>query len=69
MWPIRAALHLPLDVSLAAMKDVVPPSLEVFAPLRKSLGGDRVAIFFEIYSGQRTLFAPRGLANPSPRER
>jgi len=47
MWPIRAALHLPLDVYLAAMKEPVPPSPEVFGPLRKSLGGDRVAIFFE----------------------
>jgi NAD(P)H-dependent FMN reductase len=47
MWPVRGALHLPLEVYLAAMKEPVPPNPEVFAPLKKSLVGDRVALFFD----------------------
>jgi NAD(P)H-dependent FMN reductase len=47
MWPIRGALHIPLDVYLAAMKEPVPPNPQVFAPLRTSFGGDRVAMFFD----------------------
>jgi NAD(P)H-dependent FMN reductase len=47
MWPIRGALHLPLDVYLAAMKEPVPPNPEIFAPLKKVFGTDRVALFFD----------------------
>jgi NAD(P)H-dependent FMN reductase len=46
MWPIRSALHLPLDVYLAAMKEPIPPNPQVFAPLRNHFG-DRVAMFFD----------------------
>ncbi|HEY4188152.1 MAG TPA: NAD(P)H-dependent oxidoreductase [Polyangia bacterium] len=46
MWPIKAALHLPLEVYLAAMKEPVPPNPQVFEPLRKGFG-DRVAMFFD----------------------
>jgi NAD(P)H-dependent FMN reductase len=59
MWPIRHAIHLPLDVYLAAMKEPVPPNPQVFAPL-KNMFGDRVAMFFDdlLWSG-RALKAAR----------
>jgi NAD(P)H-dependent FMN reductase len=47
MWPIKSALHLPLDVYLAAMKEPIPPNPQVFEPLRKTFGVDRVAQFFD----------------------
>lgn len=47
MWPIRAAIHLPLEVYLAAMKEPIPPNPAVFDPMRKTLGGDRIAQFFD----------------------
>jgi NAD(P)H-dependent FMN reductase len=47
MWPIRSALHLPLEVYLAAMKEPIPPNPQVFEPLRKTFGVDRVAQFFD----------------------
>ena len=47
MWPIRTAMHLPREVYLAAMKEPVPPNPEVFAPLKKSRGVDRVALFLD----------------------
>jgi hypothetical protein len=46
MWPIKTSLHLPLEVYLAAMKEPVPPNPQLFEPLKKGLGGDRVAAFF-----------------------
>jgi len=46
MWPIKTALHIPVDVYLAAMKQPIPPDPQVFEPLKKSPFGDRVAMFF-----------------------
>jgi hypothetical protein len=45
--PKRRALHLPVDVYLAAMKEPIPPNPRVFEPLRKTFGIDRVAQFFD----------------------
>ena len=48
MWPIRTAIHMPeRDVYFAAMKEPVPPNPEVFAPLKKVRGIDRVALFLD----------------------
>ena len=47
MWPIKSALPLPLDVYFAAMKEPIPPNPAVFEPLRKHLGVDQVARFFD----------------------
>jgi NAD(P)H-dependent FMN reductase len=47
MWPIRTALHIPTDVYLAAMKEPIPPNPDVFAPLKKARGIDRVALFLD----------------------
>ena len=47
MWPIRTAIHIPTDVYLAAMKEPVPPNPEVFAPLKKARGIDRVTLFLD----------------------
>jgi NAD(P)H-dependent FMN reductase len=46
MWPIRSAIHVPLDIYLAAMKEPIPPNPAVFAPLKNHFG-DRVAMFFD----------------------
>ena len=48
--PKRRALHLPVDVYLAAMKEPIPPIPpipQIFEPLRKTFGIDRVAQFFD----------------------
>ena len=60
LWPIRSALHLPLDVYLAVLKEPVPPNPEIFAPLKKTFGVDRVALFLDdlLWSG-RALKAAR----------
>jgi hypothetical protein len=55
MWPIMRALHLPVEVYFAAMKEPIPPNPEVFEPLRKHLGVDHVARFFD-----DLLWATRG---------
>jgi NAD(P)H-dependent FMN reductase len=47
MWPIKQAIHIPVDVYLAGMKEPVPPNPQVFAPLKQSPFGDRVAMFFD----------------------
>jgi NAD(P)H-dependent FMN reductase len=47
MWPIKTALHIPVDVYLAAMKQPIPPDPQVFEPLKKGPFGDRVAMFFD----------------------
>jgi len=60
MWPIRNAIHLPLDVYLAAMKESVPPNPAVFAPLKSVFGTDRVAMFLdELLWAGRALKAAR----------
>jgi len=60
MWPIRHAIHLPLDVYIAAMKEPVPPNPAVFAPLRSVFGVDRVAMFLdELLWAGRVLKAAR----------
>jgi NAD(P)H-dependent FMN reductase len=61
LWPIRPALHLPVDVYLGAMKEPVPPNPEIFAPLKKTFGVDRVALFFDdLLWAARALKAARG---------
>jgi NAD(P)H-dependent FMN reductase len=59
MWPIRHAIHVPLDVYLAAMKEPVPPNPAVFAPIKNQFG-DRVAMFLdELLWAGRALKAAR----------
>jgi NAD(P)H-dependent FMN reductase len=35
MWPIRSAIHLPVDMYLAVMNEPVPANPELFEPLKK----------------------------------
>jgi NAD(P)H-dependent FMN reductase len=46
MLPIRHALHLPLEVYLATMREQVPVNPDLFKPLREGIFGDRVEGFF-----------------------
>jgi NAD(P)H-dependent FMN reductase len=60
MHPIRNAIHLPLGVYLAVMKEKLPVSPELFQPLREGMGGDKVETFFnELINLARTLKAAR----------
>jgi NAD(P)H-dependent FMN reductase len=47
MIPIREAIHIPMEVYLAVMKEPAPAAPELFKPLREGLGGDRVAQFVD----------------------
>lgn len=47
MVPIREALHIPIDVYLAVVKETAPAAPELFQPLREGLFGDRVAKFLD----------------------
>jgi NAD(P)H-dependent FMN reductase len=47
MVPIREALHIPMDVYLAVMKETAPAPPELFQPLREGMFGDRVAKFLD----------------------
>jgi NAD(P)H-dependent FMN reductase len=47
MVPIREALHIPIEVYLAVMKETAPASPELFKPLREGMFGDRVAQFLD----------------------
>jgi hypothetical protein len=60
MWPIQRALHLPIEIYFAAMKEPVPPNPAVFEPLRTYLGIDHVGRFFDdlLWAG-RALKAAR----------
>lgn len=46
MLPIRNAIHIPVEVYLAVMKEKVPVNPELFKPLREGMRGDRVEVFF-----------------------
>jgi hypothetical protein len=51
---------MPVEVYFAAMKEPIPPNPEVFEPLRKHLGVDHVARFFDdLLWGTRALKAAR----------
>jgi NAD(P)H-dependent FMN reductase len=45
MVPLREAIHVPLEVYLAVMKETAPAAPELFKPLREGMFGDRVATF------------------------
>jgi NAD(P)H-dependent FMN reductase len=47
MTPIRNAIHIPIEIYLAVMKEQAPVNPELFEPLRKSMMGDRVEAFFK----------------------
>jgi NAD(P)H-dependent FMN reductase len=66
MWPMRSALHLPLDVYLAALKEPVPPNPQVFDPMKKSMFGDVVARFFDelLWAGNALKTARSATAKP-----
>lgn len=56
MSPIRAAIHIPLEVYMATMNETVPVNAELFKPLREGIMGDRVELFFqELIEMTRTL--------------
>jgi len=60
MLPIRNAIHIPVEVYLAAMKENVPVNPELFKPLREGMRGDRVETFFnELITLARTLKGAR----------
>jgi NAD(P)H-dependent FMN reductase len=56
MWPIRSAIHIPTAVYLAVMNDPIPPSLELFNPMKDGRV-NQVARFFD-----ELLWAARALA-------
>jgi NAD(P)H-dependent FMN reductase len=47
MVPIRQAIHIPIDVYLAVVKETAPASPELFKPLREGIFGDRVGQFLD----------------------
>jgi len=47
MAPIRNAIHIPVDIFLAAMMGKGPQGPEMFESIRKSPGGDKLQIFFD----------------------
>jgi NAD(P)H-dependent FMN reductase len=47
MVPLREAIHVPMDVYLAVMKETAPAATELFKPLREGMFGDRVALFLD----------------------
>ena len=47
MVPIRSAIHIPVEVYLAARNENVPVKPEIFKPLREGTRGDRVETFFK----------------------
>ncbi len=46
MVPIRNSLHLPLEIYMKAMNEAAPVNPEIFQPLRKGYGGDKIEGFF-----------------------
>jgi len=46
MAPIRNAIHIPVDIFLAAIMGQGPTGPEMFQPLREGMMGDRVQMFF-----------------------
>lgn len=46
MAPIRHAIHIPVDIFMAAMMGKGPTGPEMFGPIRKSPAGDPVERFF-----------------------
>jgi NAD(P)H-dependent FMN reductase len=58
MVPIRNAIHIPVEVYLAVMKENVPANPELFKALREGMRGDRIETFFnELITLARTLKA------------
>lgn len=47
MAPIRHAIHIPMDIFMAAMMGKGPQGNEVFEPMRKGPSGDPVERFFD----------------------
>jgi NAD(P)H-dependent FMN reductase len=47
MVPMRNAIHIPVEVYLAVMKEKAPVNPELFKPLREGMRGDRVEMFFK----------------------
>jgi NAD(P)H-dependent FMN reductase len=47
MAPIRNAIHIPVDIFMAAMMGKGPTGPEMFKSVREGMMGDRVQIFFD----------------------
>ena len=47
MAPIRNSIHIPVDIFFSAIMGTGPQGIEMFEPIRKGQGGDRVQIFFD----------------------
>ncbi|MFA4830726.1 MAG: NAD(P)H-dependent oxidoreductase [Patescibacteria group bacterium] len=47
MAPIRNAIHIPVDIFMAAMMGKGPTGNEMFKPIHEGVMGDRVQIFFD----------------------
>lgn len=47
MAPIRKAIHIPVDIFMAAMMSQEPTGPELFKPIREGRAGDAVALFFD----------------------
>lgn len=47
MVPLREAIHIPMEVYFAVMKETAPAAPELFKPLREGVFGDRVAMFLD----------------------
>lgn len=62
MWPIRSAIHLPLDVYLAVMNEPVPANPELFEPLKKGRVNVVDRFFGELLWAARALKSARAAA-------
>ena len=60
MVPIRLALHLPIEIYLAAMNEKAPVNPEFFKPMKEGKFGDRVGQFLsELVTTAKTLRTQR----------
>jgi len=59
MWPIRSAIHLPLAVYLAVMKEPTPANPDLFKPLKEGRINQVERFFNELLWAARALKAAR----------
>jgi NAD(P)H-dependent FMN reductase len=55
MWPIRSAIHLPVDMYLAVMNEPVPANPELLEPLKKGRVNVVERFFKELVWAARAL--------------
>jgi NAD(P)H-dependent FMN reductase len=55
MWPIRSAIHLPMAVYMAVMKEPVPPNPDLFAPMKEGRVNQVERFFKDLLWAARAL--------------